>query len=246
MYGLPVIGTCSQSASPSDFSALGFSAPGSSSDSNSNDQPQQGNTEMLPSLPLQETALLLQQTISLTAKQFTAMMTRMRTLEATVTQLNVSASQFQLQTHDNLLRSNLKPKMPNVYTSKSHKKLYEFLQQCVEHFEALNYEVNYLFSITFAASLFCGNTTGLMWVDYQSSLALGHIMTWNEFKKILCDDLRDKDAFIHKTWIKFFSYHQHAHKLVQSFNTTLHQLHSIFQEYNSFLSLSKSLMICCL
>ena len=54
---------------------------------------------MPPPLPPQKTAPLSQGTISLTAKQFTAMMTCMGTLEATVTLLNVSASQPQSQCH---------------------------------------------------------------------------------------------------------------------------------------------------
>ena len=241
MYGLP-INTCSQSAGLSR-SSNGPSASSFSSDPDPGDQLLHGNTGM-PSPPLPPSgAGASQGTISLTAEQFTAMMTRMGTLEATVTQLNASASQPQSQTHGNLLQSNLKSKMPDVYTGKSHKKLHEFFRQCVEHFEALNCEVNHPSSIAFAASLLRGNTTGPMWVDYRSSLAPGHIVTWDEFKKVLRDDLGDEDAFIDKTWSKFFSYHQRSNESVRSFTTTLHQLRSILQEYDPLLLPSESLMI---
>lgn len=225
MYGLP-INTCSQNAGPS-CSSNGPTAFSSSSNPDPEDQLLQSSTRMSPRpLPLSG-ARASQGTIPLTAEQFTTMMTCMGTLEATVTKLNASALQPQPQTYGNLFWSNLKSKMLDVYTGKSHKELHKFLWQCVEYFEALNCKVNHLSSIAFAASFFCGNTTGLMWVDYQSSLAPGHIMTWNKFKKVFCDNLRDENAFIDKTWSKFFSYHQCFNKLVQSFTTTLHQLCAI-------------------
>ena len=122
MYGLPVMETRSQSAGPSGSSPdRGMPPP--------------------PPPPPPPGAGASQGTVTLITKQWAttqAMITRVRTLEATMTQLNAS----QPQPHGNLLRSNLKPKMPDVYTGKSHKELHEFLRQCIEHFEALNCKVN--------------------------------------------------------------------------------------------------------
>lgn len=133
--------------------------------------------------------------------------------------------------------------MPDVYMGLSHSELHEFLRQCVEYLSVAKASLDDPGTMSFVATFFRGKTTGPTWSDYQKSLAPGHVVTWNEFKRVLRSDLGDEDAFINKTWSKWFTYHQRSGESVQTFSVTLQELRAILLKYDSASAPTDSMMI---
>ena len=194
-----------------------------------------------------------QGTITLTAKQWTAIQATLQRLETCLN--NQQRSQSQRRFHSCKSRNSrhcdnqpnaLKPKAPDVYNGRNHKQLYEFLYQCTEYFRVMRVEINDPGSVAFAASFLRGGTAGHVWDSYQASLPFDYVVTWAEFKKTLRDDLGNEDAFIDKTWSNFFTYQQRQSETVRAFSVTLQHIYAVLREYDPIAALIESMMIRCM
>lgn len=107
-----------------------------------------------------------------------------------------------------------------------------FNHQCRRYFRVARCSPNDPESIAFAALSVRGETPAHVWAEYEKALPPHHRVTWEEFLKVLRNDLGCEKTFIDKTWSTYFGLSQRPTESVRAYSVQLQQTCSVLQEYD--------------